>query len=879
MAKEPLTAKKIHLALSRSLWPRILSYAVFSVMVVLALPPERQWLRPLMLIIGFVYPTVFYLLAIRAKDTRRIGLTAYPLDAAIFGLAVIAVHYNLSVLLLTVNFACLTALLMGGFRLFFRTILALAVVLLTGLIFVPFEPLHSVTMNQVVAAFLLATGLLAYIVFQVNETTKVFIGTRNQLQEKSEESRRQAVMMASINEVAQLVNSTLDINRVMSSIMEGLNRVFDFNTMATMFLDAGKQNLRLDAVIGNVPGELAHRLQDLVIPMSEKNSAFTISAAKREPRYIQDVSRDQGVTEGVSKMIYQLVPAKSLLIFPLIIDDEVIGVLAFANTEDHFDLDETDIKDIEQYVTYIVSALRNAHTHEKLQIAQQGADEANRAKSQFLANMSHELRTPMNAVIGYSEMLEEEAEDQGLDDFIPDLQRIRSAGRHLLQLINDVLDLSKIEADKVELYPENIHVLALLEEIAATVKPLVEENKNTLSVVNESSPEVIFADATKLRQVIMNLLSNAAKFTQSGEIKVISKAVNEQGTDWLIIDITDTGIGMTAEQIDRLFQPFSQADASTTREFGGTGLGLVISRRYCEMMGGSLEVESEADRGSRFTVRLPVNAGDTKPATEDNQPVTSPVTAAESTANNGAGMAPTILVIDDDESVRDLMHRLLSRGGYHVVTAADGETGLQLARKLKPSVITLDVIMHYPDGWTVLQQLKSEPALADIPVVMQTVLDEKQKGYTLGAADYLSKPIDRKRLLDVVGRLSTSSKQTVLVVEDDLDTQARMKKWLQADGWTVFTADNGLEGLEQFIEIQPAIMILDLVMPKMDGIELIERMRQDYPDADVRVIVVTAKDLTAEEMSRLNGYVQRIIQKSAGSLDDIIDEIKRHLDN
>jgi signal transduction histidine kinase len=356
---------------------------------------------------------------------------------------------------------------------------------------------------------------------------------------------------------------------------------------------------------------------------------------------------------------------------------------------------------------------------EDLRRAKEAAESANRTKSQFLANMSHELRTPLNAVIGYSEMLREEAQDLALDSFVPDLEKIGAAGRHLLALINDILDLSKIEAGKMELFLEDFAVDDAVREVAATVRPLVEKNGNRLQVECPDDIGTMHADLTKVRQSLFNLLSNAAKFTRQGTITLSIARERKEDRDWIVMRVADTGIGMSPEQQARLFEPFTQADASTTRQFGGTGLGLAITRRFCRMMGGDIEVGSEPGKGSMFTVCLPAVVLPLEP--EDTVTVTS---EAEHTAD----AANIVLVIDDDPNARNLMQRFLAREGFEAVTAASGEEGLAAARRLHPRVITLDVMMPRMDGWEVLTQLKADPNLCDIPVVMLTMVDNRNLG-------------------------------------------------------------------------------------------------------------------------------------------------------
>lgn len=509
--------------------------------------------------------------------------------------------------------------------------------------------------------------------------------------------------------------------------------------------------------------------------------------------------------------------------------------------------------------TVAEAALRQSE--EQLREALDAAESANVAKSRFLANMSHELRTPLNAIIGYSEMIEEEASERNLDDLVPDLDRIMTAARHLLALINDILDISKIEAGKMEVYRENIDIDKLLDEVVSTIEPLAARQQNRLEVEREAALGHIYSDATKIRQALLNLLSNACKFTEKGTVGFQARREARDDDDWLVFAVRDSGIGMTPEEMGRLFEEFTQADASTTRKYGGTGLGLAISRRFCQLLGGDIEVGSEPGRGSTFTMRIPA---------------VEPIAAAPPAATTREKLPPggVILVIDDDPAALDLLSRFLRKEGFEVLAASSGAEGLRLARERHPNVITLDIIMPDIDGWEVLQTLKSDPELADIPVIILTMLDDQQRGYALGATEFLVKPVDRERLAGIVRRYRIAGPARVLVVEDDADTRALLTRQLTADGWTVDGAENGKVGLERCAYSRPDLILLDLMMPVMDGFEFVDRLRKTETGRTVPVVVLTARDLTADDRRRLGGQVDRILQKAGLDRENLLGEVR-----
>jgi CheY-like chemotaxis protein/anti-sigma regulatory factor (Ser/Thr protein kinase) len=480
---------------------------------------------------------------------------------------------------------------------------------------------------------------------------------------------------------------------------------------------------------------------------------------------------------------------------------------------------------------------------------------ASQHKSQFLANMSHELRTPLNAIIGVTEMLLEDARDLKREDEIEPLDRVLRAARHLLALINDILDLSKIEAGRMELHLESFPLAPHIEDVVKTIEPMTARNGNRVVVDCAADVGTIHADQTRFRQALLNLASNANKFTENGTVTIAAREQRSDGREWVSVAVTDTGIGMNAEQMGRLFQEFSQADSSTTRRYGGTGLGLAISRRFCRMMGGDITVESEPGKGSTFTIRVPRIVRLDQPMAA--QPQVRPVPTAAVLRQ-----APCVLVVDDDPTVRELVARHLERAGFAVATAKGGQEALRLARELRPAAMTLDIMMPDLDGWTVLAAMKGDPSLAGIPVVLMTILEEKNRGYALGAADYLVKPVDRGKLIETLRKICGASAGTVLLIDDDDVVRRAVRQALEPIGWQVTEAENGLLALDSLSALRPDAIILDLMMPRMDGFEFLDELRARKEWRDIPVVVITAKDLTDADRSRLNGGVERIIEKS-----------------
>jgi signal transduction histidine kinase/DNA-binding response OmpR family regulator/HAMP domain-containing protein len=669
--------------------------------------------------------------------------------------------------------------------------------------------------------------------------------------------------LTALTEVGRAVSSTLDLQAVLESIVVHAVRLTRTDDGTIYEYDEAGQQFLVSVSCGMTDEHVANLR---AVPLRLGEGAVGRAVASGGPVQIPDILVPGAYTGRVHDLAVES-GVRALLAVPLLREDRIIGGLVVRRREPgEFSSELVDL--LGTFAAQSALTIQNARLFREIAEKGRQIEIASQHKSQFLANMSHELRTPLNAIIGVTDLLLEDARDLAdRADQVEPLERVLRAGRHLLALINDVLDLSKIEAGKMELYLESFPIASLLNDVAETVRTTAEGNGTALSIECAADIGTMRADATRVRQALLNLASNAVKFTENGRVTLAATRVSSQTGEVIVLRVSDTGIGMTPEQTARLFQDFTQADASTTRKYGGTGLGLAISRRFCRMMGGDITVDSAPGQGSTFTITLPA-AVDPTSAAEGRREMPASARLPGTTSRG----TRSVLVIDDDAIVRDVLGRYLERQGFQVITAADGIEGLARAREHHPAAITLDIMMPGLDGWTVLAALKGDPDLADIPVVLVTIVDEKQRGYALGVVEHLVKPVDRERLAAIL-RQWCGAPGHVLLVEDDGDVRGLMRQALASAGWTISEAENGRVALERMAERRPDAIVLDLVMPEMDGFEFLAAFRAHEAWRGVPVLVVTARDLTDEDRQRFNGGVERVIQKGGYAGEDLLREV------
>ena len=581
-----------------------------------------------------------------------------------------------------------------------------------------------------------------------------------------------------------------------------------------------------------------------------------------------------------------------VLAVPILFQDKVLGVLVLGSMNRFDDLQKEIINNSVPQLGVAITNARNFEASQKLtrEVARKNEEmnaknmeleKAYRVKSDFLASMSHELRTPLNSIIGFSSVLLGPSGDQLTVDQRMALEKVLRNGKHLLQLINDILDFSKLESGRMTVNIEADEVVNVVSNSLMTVEGLLKGKEITLKQSIPPNLGLLKTDVLKVKQILVNLLSNAVKFTEKGEVSV---TVTQKG-HLIAFAVKDSGIGIESKNFHKVFEEFQQIDNSNTRKYKGTGLGLPISRRLARVLGGDLTVESGFGHGSTFTLEIPQEFPEEQKGNME-KPTERPVAPAhpalpQSTVPRPSmpaqGSGTHVLCIDDDPDVIEILTKYLVPEGYSVIGANSGDEGIRIALEQRPSLITLDIMMPHKDGWQVLRELKANPELQDIPVIIHSIIDNKPLAMSLGAIDVVAKPAEPKRLLALVQRAANSRESFVLVVDDNEDFTLAVRRLLEAEGFKVEVANGGMQALQILEKSIPSIIFLDLVMPQMDGYDVIQRLQRNELWKNIPLVVLSGKELTSEEWEKLNSYAKEYLKKTDFTQETLSTTIKQIL--
>jgi signal transduction histidine kinase/DNA-binding response OmpR family regulator len=552
---------------------------------------------------------------------------------------------------------------------------------------------------------------------------------------------------------------------------------------------------------------------------------------------------------------------KSMLAMEVSLGGRIEGFLIFDNFTDPDAFGRNDLRKLARVREHAISAISKARILRELQVKNREAEEANQAKSRFLANMSHELRTPMNAIIGFSEILIERLEAQIDAKSVTFIRSILSSGKHLLEIINDILDLSKVEAGKMELLPETFPVRSAIESVCQVMRGMSARKTITFAVEIEPGVTAIETDQSKFKQILYNLLSNAVKFSPADStVTIHAQRIHsiDERPESLRVDVIDRGIGIAAENLAVIFEEFRQVDGTLNRQYGGTGLGLSLVRKFVELQGGTLTVASEVGKGSTFTFTLPIHfAGTTIP---------SPIINADGTV---IPPGERVLVVEDEDLAYSTLATYLQAAAYVPIRARNADEALRLARTIKPVAITLDVVLPGAQGWDVLRALKADAATASLPVIIVSMIDNRELGLAFGADDYFVKPVDwtrlMRRLREVTVRTAAPKRARLLLIDDDVSVHDMLEAELTKQGYQVEKAFSGVEGLERAESSAPDVIILDLAMPGMSGFEVATLLKQSDATARIPILAFTAKELTAADREQLRSGFSAVVSKGASA--------------
>jgi signal transduction histidine kinase/response regulator RpfG family c-di-GMP phosphodiesterase len=679
-----------------------------------------------------------------------------------------------------------------------------------------------------------------------------------------EETSRRAVLLQTSADVGRVATSILDQETMIDQAVDLIRNRFGFYHAQIFLIDEAGQFAVLHKSSGE--SQLTALAGEHKLAVGSQSVIGQVTH-QRKPIVVRNRNGDRSNTDAPSRNEF-LPETQSELAIPLQVGDRLIGALDVQSTEtDAFT--EEEIFTLETLSAQLAIAIQNARAFKEQQETAERLKEIDKLKTQFLANMSHELRTPLNSIIGFSRVIL-----KGIDGPLTELQKadltsIHNSGQHLLGLINNILDLSKIEAGKMELNFADTEIEPIIKTVMSTAIALVKDKKVTLRQEIPEHLPTVWADSTRIRQVVLNLISNACKFTDEG---TVTARVRTEG-DSVVFSVSDTGIGIPDELIPTIFEEFTQVDASTTRKAGGTGLGLPISRHFIEMHYGKIWVDSDVGRGSTFSFYIPI-----KPPHRQDLDLEDDFLDSEDLDDDQKRL---IIAIDDDPSVITLYRRFLEKQNYEVVGISQTENVISRVREYAPSAILLDVVLPGKDGWVILKDLKDDPFTKDVPVIMCSIISDKNRGFSLGAADYLTKPIAEEKLIGALKQLDNQDGQEikVLVVDDQADDILLIRRILEAQSnYNIIEAENGREGLELIKDREPDLIILDLNMPEMDGFATIEALKSSERTRQIPIIIVSAQDLTRDEQRRLTGQVEALLHKGLFTENELLEDVSRALE-
>jgi signal transduction histidine kinase/DNA-binding response OmpR family regulator/putative methionine-R-sulfoxide reductase with GAF domain len=680
--------------------------------------------------------------------------------------------------------------------------------------------------------------------------------------------REDANRRALINEVSQAAASSLDVRELLKRSGEAISRQLEM-PCAIFDWDAGVGVLVPVTVNDPAGADITPKPEPITAKMSP---AMFQTIRTRQLQVLFDVTSN---VDGTAAELARQLNLQDAAHIPLISRDQILGLLMLGRQKGHPALDEGELSFLEVVATNLGVAVENARLYQGAVETAERLEEVDRLKTQFLANMSHELRTPLNSIIGFSRVILKEIDGPLTDMQKTDLQTVYESGQHLLSLINNILDVVKIEAGKMEISIEDVELKPIITSIISTAVALVKDKNIELQQEIPDDLPIIRADSRRIRQVLLNLVGNSAKFTEEGFIRVKAQA----GSQEVIISVTDSGIGIPEDKLDIIFQAFTQVDASSTRRAGGTGLGLSISQSFVEMHGGRIWVESEIGKGSTFYFTLPIEGPlafrETEVGAEKAVEKSELERVPAAVERPVEEVSKLVLCVEDDEGVITLFRRYLSKRGYQVVGLTDPTRALDEARRLRPHAITLDVMMPDKNGWQVIQELKADPETRRIPVIMCTIVAEKNRGMSLGASDYLVKPVIEQDLLEALDRLNREAgRHLVLVVDDQPEHRKLLRRMIEnQDGYEVVEAGGGQEAIDILQQIHPHLITLDLMMPGMDGFDVLEAIKSHEETRSIPIVVITAKELTEEDYKRLNHNVEALIQKGPMNRDELLEDV------